>query len=391
MKLRLPFIIVLLTALVFFVYTKFFNPCNSAEDCNLVCYEALHEQNFARAWKFCTLSIKKDSKFTWPLSNRSTARLGLHDYLGAIEDTTKAIELDPNYTNAYNNRGNAKRELGDYAGAEDDFKQAMLLDKTKHDAFQNIAILYQSWRKFDKMKTASENFISAFPANPDGYRLLAAAQSSLGERKAALGSYKKAFEKSNDKSDLYNAARIDVSFGNYGKACDYLKANGGDCSYIVYKMKEETAACEDSLKRKPSDISTLERLLQVKKYLGDKNGELEIYNKLLDVTDSYRYYNERAWELAMLARYKEAMPDAEKAIAKAPKDEVIGYIYDTRAVIKYGLGDYEAALKDHNEAVRQEPYSELYRNRAITRAALKNFNGAQEDLQKAWQLQKEGK
>ncbi|MCX8194741.1 MAG: tetratricopeptide repeat protein [Candidatus Micrarchaeota archaeon] len=60
-------------------------------------------------------------------SNRGVAKFSLGDYIGAIEDFTKAIELNPNYAEAYYNRGLAKVKLKDYDSAFIDILKAKRL------------------------------------------------------------------------------------------------------------------------------------------------------------------------------------------------------------------------------------------------------------------------
>ena len=60
--------------------------------------------------------------------NSGKAKNELKDYMGAIQDYSKAIEINPNYAFAYNNRGNAKHRLQDYREAIQDYTKAIELN-----------------------------------------------------------------------------------------------------------------------------------------------------------------------------------------------------------------------------------------------------------------------
>jgi serine/threonine-protein phosphatase 5 len=45
------------------------------------------------------------------LTNRSAARLGLDNYIGALEDADKAVSLDPKWTKAYFRKATALEKL----------------------------------------------------------------------------------------------------------------------------------------------------------------------------------------------------------------------------------------------------------------------------------------
>ena len=61
------------------------------------------------------------------LFQRGYAKLKINDFIGAINDNSKAIDIDPKYANAYNNRATAKGFMGDESGACKDFRKAASL------------------------------------------------------------------------------------------------------------------------------------------------------------------------------------------------------------------------------------------------------------------------
>ncbi len=50
------------------------------------------------------------------------------DYVGAIEDYTKAIELKPDYASAYNNRGVAYEKVGKFKQAIENYRKSLAID-----------------------------------------------------------------------------------------------------------------------------------------------------------------------------------------------------------------------------------------------------------------------
>ena len=67
--------------------------------------------------------------------NRSSAKVDLGDYKGAIGDCNAAIGLKPQdaiLAIAYVNRGEAKSDLGDYNGAIEDSNTAIGLKTDRH-------------------------------------------------------------------------------------------------------------------------------------------------------------------------------------------------------------------------------------------------------------------
>jgi len=58
-------------------------------------------------------------------AGRGESRLITKDYSGAIRDFSKIMEFFPNSPQAYINRGKAKFEMGDYSGAINDYSRAI--------------------------------------------------------------------------------------------------------------------------------------------------------------------------------------------------------------------------------------------------------------------------
>jgi len=68
--------------------------------------------------------------------------------------------------------------------------------------------------------------------------------------------------------------------------------------------------------------------------------------------DSAYYRNQLAWSLCLSGRYKEALPHARVAAARAPRD---ADIWDTRAHAAYGAAEWEDAVRAWSNTLRIKP------------------------------------
>ena len=96
--------------------------------------------NFLGALEDYTKAIEINPKYAMPYNNRGLSKIELNDYLGAIEDFNKAIENLPNFSNAYRYRGFVKNELKDYLGAIEDFNKSIEIKEQNGYAYHNRGI-----------------------------------------------------------------------------------------------------------------------------------------------------------------------------------------------------------------------------------------------------------
>ncbi|MDG2397085.1 MAG: tetratricopeptide repeat protein [Flavobacteriaceae bacterium] len=81
------------------------------------------------------LNMKPD--YTYAYNNRGFLKYQLKDYNGAISDYSKVIDIDPAYPIAYYNRALAKKNLKDYYGALNDYNNAIKLRPDYAIAYNN--------------------------------------------------------------------------------------------------------------------------------------------------------------------------------------------------------------------------------------------------------------
>ena len=87
--------------------------------------EKYRAENYLGAIDDYTKALKIDPQDSDAYYNRGLAKYDLEDYQGAIDDYNNAIEIDPQHDHAYHNRGVAKFYLQDYQGACDDWRKAV--------------------------------------------------------------------------------------------------------------------------------------------------------------------------------------------------------------------------------------------------------------------------
>ena len=94
-----------------------------------------YEQNKSFQVKTCP-ELYITLKDAYSYSNRGLGKLMSFEYIGAMDDFSKAIEIDSNYANAYYLRGSAKYGLCDYQGALDDCNKAIDINPKHYLCYQ---------------------------------------------------------------------------------------------------------------------------------------------------------------------------------------------------------------------------------------------------------------
>jgi tetratricopeptide (TPR) repeat protein len=95
-------------------------------------------------------AINLNPKYVDAYFNRGVAKGNVKDYAGAVADYTRTIELDPKDAVAYFNRGTVKVILKDVAGATADFAKAIKLDSKNFQADYNLCRCYAAQGETEK-------------------------------------------------------------------------------------------------------------------------------------------------------------------------------------------------------------------------------------------------
>lgn len=142
--------------------------------------------------------------------NRGLAKVGMEDYLGAIEDYNQALNnIPPEETKkiamVYNDRGLAYFHQANIDQAQADFNHAIALDRRDARTYYNLACVCHHQGDWQK---AIHNFTLALdvqPEQPDAYLSRAMIYQQLGDSALAI-------------ADLYAAAK---HFRSQGQVSDY--------------------------------------------------------------------------------------------------------------------------------------------------------------------------
>jgi len=97
-------------------------------------------------------------------------------------------------------------------------------------------------------------------------------------------------------------------------------------------------------------------------------------------------YNNKAYCLVELGKYKEALPLANKALELEDKE---AYIWNTRGEIYYNLQEYDKSINDMDKAISIQEYGNSYYIRGLAKIKKGNKKEACSDLDKAIQLGKD--
>ena len=128
-----------------------------------------------------------------------------------------------------------------------------------------------------------------------------------------------------------------------------------------------------------------------KSELNDFYGALSDYDKIIELNSNYpmhynkiaTVYNNKAYTLVKLKKYKEALPFVEIALEL---DKTEWFIWDTRGEIYYNLSNYEKSLKDLNRAIELKENDNSYYIRGLVYIKLGQKEKACKDFSKSGEL-----
>jgi len=150
------------------------------------------KNNFMGAIEDYTKAIEQNPKDSYAYLHRGIVKGTESDDLGAIADYNKAIELDPKNSLAYSNRGIEIAKKGDYAGAISDYSIAIKLNPKYAIAYNNRGNAKAAIGDFTG---AIEDYTRAIELQQNygvAYTNRGTAKGHLGDKDGALADYKKA-------------------------------------------------------------------------------------------------------------------------------------------------------------------------------------------------------
>ena len=159
-------------------------------------------------------------------------------------------------------------------------------------------------------------------------------------------------------------------------------------AYTYWRMQNYQKSLEDYQKvveLEPKNLSAYQMLAST--YDNMKNFEMSAstYTELIKIKPTAQYYNNRGWALSNVGKFKEAMPDFDKAISLEPKD---GIYYKNRGNAKNKLGQYSSALEDLQIAVEKkiDLHHKSLSNKGDSYLGLEKYNQALQNYEEALKI-----
>jgi tetratricopeptide (TPR) repeat protein len=152
----------------------------------------LEQKKYGQALEKFNNTIKDAPNSSFGYLCRASAWMGLHDYVSAVSDSSKAIDLDPSTGDAYGIRAMARIELGKIKESLGDFDKFVTLQPKNVTAYNNRACAYQCLGEQSK---AIDDCNKAFSFNPTGktastvYVTRGYSYGKLGNTKAQMSDY----------------------------------------------------------------------------------------------------------------------------------------------------------------------------------------------------------
>ena len=135
------------------------------------------------------IRIKPD--YTFAYNNRGFLKFKLKDFTGAINDYSKVIKIDPGYATAYYNRASAKKNIKDYYGALSDYNSALKIRPDYAIAYNNRGNIKYNLKDF---KGAINDYTKAIKFKAKGpvkiFTNRGVSKESLGDIKGACNDWK---------------------------------------------------------------------------------------------------------------------------------------------------------------------------------------------------------
>jgi tetratricopeptide (TPR) repeat protein/S1-C subfamily serine protease len=139
-------------------------------------------------------------------------------------------------------------------------------------------------------------------------------------------------------------------------------------------LKGALAAISEAIRLDPEDIILLNEKAILLSNLGDKEGAIAIYDRIITKGEKAWIYSNRGLVKSELGDNKGAIADYDLAIRINPQ---LAQAYKNRGFDKYELGDKKGAIADCNLAIRINPQdADSYSNRGLAKSKLGDKKGA---------------
>lgn len=352
--------------------------------------------------------LDADSNNSDALYQQGRLYFHLSDYPQAISTLESAIEENENNGPAVILLGRAYQEIGEYDKAEEQFENATGIRGQKGEAHLNLSYLQnlrgnvrEALKSADKaarafrgddmlrvhaqrgtlyfdlkdLEKAEENWQAAAdlsPRNPEAYVVQSISKFFLGDSEGAI-------------ANLEAATNINPNFAEAYAMQSLIHLNQAQADPAV-------AAIEQALDINDDSVTVLKITADVTLAQSEPDPELSYAasSKALDINPNNPYVlNQRCSLLSIVRELDAAIEDCSRSIDVNPSSTEA---HTLRGQTYIAQGDFEQAEADFtriieiNDAVNRPQDPETYAQRAVARTGLEDIEGAEADLQAAFEL-----
>ncbi|MBP5476689.1 MAG: tetratricopeptide repeat protein [Paludibacteraceae bacterium] len=161
-----------------------------------------------------TRAINLGSKWAGDYINRGILSYRLHNYRGALSDYDEAVRLAPEDASCYYNRGLLRAEVGDYNRALEDLDKAVELRPEDTEMRYQRSVVLMELGQWQSAISDLDTMIAVYPYFLPSYYLAAQAKTALGEKQAAYGYRKTAYDLEQKKDSVMAARKDSISAPN---------------------------------------------------------------------------------------------------------------------------------------------------------------------------------
>ncbi len=307
------------------------------------------------------LASSPDMPDLYLLYGQTLSDMGL--YMDALAVLERAFELEPDLSEGYVLRGHVLYMTNQPEQALDDLERALDLNPDDSTALLERASIYTEMGRYEEA-IADYNALGALgPDKVDYYLQRARLYARLGEEEQAL-------------DELARGDNL-IDSRSYND-----EEHAFQISLLRAQLLTEMGRYEEALGEYAamSSVSVDAQLGPGLVYwaMGDTQRADEVWDATFLAGSPSRAdaLNTLAWELALRGHYEPALPYADEAVALAPGNE---HIIHTRGYIYLGLGEYEDALADLQQAEMiglGGYYPELYRDMGDAYFGLRDYQQA---------------
>ena len=246
----------------------------------------------------------------------------------------QVLKTNPNHIAALNNIGIIFQELREYQKAKDCYKKAIEINPNYKTAYNNLGFIFQELKENQKAKDCYEKAIEIDPNYADAHNNLGNIFQELKENQKAKNCYEKAIEIKPNYADAHcNLGKVFIELGENQKAKDcYEKAIEinpnhiaalNNIGIIFQELKENQKAknCyEKAIEINPNYTEAHNNLGNVFLELGENQKGINCYEKAITINpNDVNTYNNIGISFKELEDNQKALYYFKKAIAINPE------------------------------------------------------------------------